>query len=177
MVTLKQLFMTAVSALLLATTSAFGEECTAVTAVADEPGDFYGSYDPVCEGFQFCILSQLEGDIAGEWWFFSTYTKNKGNKIDKDYQLDDPFETGLPFWLSYAVSRIETGNGDIYTSSHAIYDDDSTVFTEVNIVTGGTGNYIGATGNLLGYVDPREPPNTDTYHDGPIYIIGKICTP
>ena len=180
METLKQIFMTAGLALLLATTSAFGE-CIIVDAVAQEKENGFFWEDPVCEGFQFCILSEVTGEPAGDLWFYSTYYKNKGNKLDKAYQLVDPFDTELPFWFGNAVARIVTQDGEIYMSSNAIYDDDSTVFTEVTIVTGGTGMYEGATGNVVSYVDPRVdppvPPDEGGYHVGPIYMIGRICTP
>lgn len=161
--TIKKFLMTAVSALLLVTTSAFGGECMRVNAVANETAYLEA---PDCNGFDFCISYDLKGKPKGELWLYSNYGET--------HQLPDPLGTGLPFHVSHAEYRLDTKDGDIYMSTNAIYDMMTTVFAEVSIVTGGTGKYEGATGNVVGYVNSRKP--SDWYFSGPIYFIGNICT-
>ena len=160
---LNRFSITAVFALLLISTSAFGDECTLVNAEANQAR--YSQSPKVCNGFDFCYLNDLTGSPNAELWFYSSFST----------QLSDPFDTGLPFHASAAETHIYTEDGDIYMQTNGIWDLDTTVFAALSIVTGGTGKYENATGNVLGYIDSREPSND--YYGGPVYYVGRICGP
>jgi hypothetical protein len=166
MSTLKQFFMTAVSALLLASTSAIGDECMSVKAKWNETGF---STDPeVCGGdFDWCISGKLQGRIKGEMWLYTT---------GELQELYDPYEIGLEdLIVGAAYQTIYTKDGDIYMKAYGLYETVTTVFTELSVVTGGTGKYAGATGQLVAYPDASRP--SDYYYSGPLYYRGIVCTP
>lgn len=161
--TLKQFFMTVVSALLLVSTSAFGGECTSVKFRFMETGF---STDPeVCDGFDFCVVGKLKGGLRGEFWHYSDWALQ---------ELYDPYDMGLPTLnVGAAEQKIYTADGEIHTKAYGIYENETTVFGEVSVVTGGTGMYEGATGQWVAYPDASKPSD---YYYGTIYMLGRICT-
>jgi hypothetical protein len=163
---LKQFFMTAVATLLLATTSAIGDQCMSVKAKWNETGF---STDPeVCGvGYDWCISGKLQGSIKGELWLYTT-----GDRQD----LYDPYGVGLAdLIVGSADQTIYTKDGDIQMKAYGLYETVTTVFTELSVVTGGTGKYAGATGQMVAYPDASRP--SDYYYSGPLYYLGRVCTP
>ena len=164
----KQFFIAAVCTLLLVSTSAFadknanGEKCKSVNAVWNGTGEFFE--DPeVCDGWDYCFPGTLKGKPTGEMMFFGSLTT----------EMLDPFGTNFPINVAAAEQHIYTKRGDIYIKSHTLFDYETGVFTELLVVTGGTGKYEGATGRIVTSIDPRKPFD----FNGPAYLKGKICTP
>jgi hypothetical protein len=120
-----------------------------------------------CDGYDYCIPGSLTGTPNGEMTFF-------GNVSD---EIWDPFNTGYSINLGLGEERIWTQHGAIYSLTHAIFDFDTAVWTELLIVTGGTGKYESATGRMVFHNKLPPSPGKPISFDGPISLVGLICTP
>jgi hypothetical protein len=162
----KRFFMSAVFALLLVSPAAFANQCENVKATWYGTGDFF--QDPeVCDGFDYCFPGTLTGKPKGEWMFFGSNAT----------EMLDPFGTNFPINIAAGEQHIYTKRGDIYTVSHTLFDYDTAVFTELLVVTGGTGKYEDATGRIVNstMLPPTEGQPID--FNGPSVLTGYICTP
>ena len=169
MVTVKQLFMTAVSALLLATTSAFADKCQDIRGEA-RVVDL--QVDPCQEDPEFyaCYIQKVRGTLKGEWVSYQ-----QPGWFDMDLR-----EMGLPVpdgsevtWYGREFEVFSTKKGEVYGDMQTAFD--TRIFDSdgggalPTIVTGGTGIYEGATGWIV-----------PVYTDGTLNnftILGRICGP
>jgi len=169
---LKQIFMTAVLALLMVSTSSFaymnadGDKCEPVDTTWYGTGEFF--QDPVvCDGWDYCFPGTLTGKPTGEWMFFGSLTT----------EMLDPFGTNFPINISASEQHIYTKRGDIYARSHTLFDYDTGAFTELLVVTGGTGEYEGATGRMVNSTKLPPSPGKPVDFNGPATLTGYICAP
>ena len=168
MVTFKHFFMTAVSALLLATTSAFGDKCQDIRGEARLVDV---QVDPCQENPEFdtCYIQKVRGTLKGEWVAYQ----------QADWVNIDMAEVGLPvpegsetlYIRELEVFSTKKGEvwGDMQTAfDMRVFDSDGGVALPT-IVTGGNGIYEDATGWIVPVVT-----------DGTIEhftILGRICGP
>lgn len=142
-----------------------GEQCKPVNAVWYLTDYLEGPEN--CDGFDYCIPGSLTGTPNGEMTYF-------GNGSD---EIWDPFGTGYSINMAMGEERISTPHGDIYSLTHVVFDFDSAVWTELLIVTGGTGKYENATGRMVFHTKLPPSPGKPISFNGPVSLAGLICTP
>ena len=180
MIVNNRVFMSAVLALLLVSSTAFAgsgggqgggghhddgsEYCEPVDAVVTPTG--YFKTPNQCDGFDYCIPGTLSGEPTGELTYFGT---NATEELD-------PFGTNLPVNVAAGNIGISTPDGDIDITSHTLYNLENSVYTELYVVTGGTGKYEGATGTMVNSSKllPTAEVPLDFY--APTSLTGYICT-
>ena len=89
----------------------------------------------------------------------------------------DPFDTGYNVNLGLGEERISTKHGDIYSTSHVLFDFDTAVGTELLIVRGGTGKYENATGRMVYHTKLLPSTGKLISFWGPMSLFGVVCTP
>ena len=142
-----------------------GEQCMPVNAVWYLTDYLEGPDN--CDGYDYCIPGSLTGTPNGEMTFF-------GNESDAIW---DPFDTGYSINLGVGEERIWTRHGEIFSLSHSVFDFDTAVWTELLIVTGGTGKYESVTGRMVFHNKLPPSPGKPISFDGPVTLVGSICTP
>jgi len=142
-----------------------GDHCKPVNAVWYLTDYLTGAAN--CDGYDYCVPGRLTGTPNGEMTYF-------GNNADAIW---DPFGTGYSINMAIGEERISTRHGDIYSLSHVIFDFDGPVWTELLIVTGGTGKYENATGRMVFHNKLPPSPGKPLSFDGPVSLFGFICTP
>jgi len=126
---------------------------------------FYSDFAPECEGYEFCLKGDLTGTLDAEFWHYSSWSIQN---------LNDPHGIGVDTLnVGAYVQKIHTADGVIHTKGYGFYDD-STLYTEMSKVTGGTGKYEYATGHLVAYPDASKP--ALNYYGLPLNYLGRICT-
>ena len=163
----KQLSMTAVFALLLVTTSAFGDKCQDVRGSAEvidlqwpcqENPEFYA-----------CYIQKVRGTLKGKWvayqrpGWFDTDMRTVGLPVPPDVET--------LYGREFEVFSTKRGEvyGDAQTAFDTRYFESDGGAALPTIVTGGTGIYEDATGWIV-----------PVYTDGTLNnftILGRICGP
>ena len=168
MVALKQIFMTAGLALLLATTSAFGDKCIDIRG----SGEVVGLQVEPCQEnpeFYACYIQKVRGTLKGEWvayqqpGWFDTDMRTVGLPVPPDVET--------LYGREFEVFSTKKGEvyGDMQTAFDTrIFDSDGGGALPT-IVTGGTGIYEGATGWIVPVI------MDGTLND--FTILGRICGP
>jgi len=140
------------------------DPCLRVDAVWVET-DFFEHPAPECEGYDLCLKGDLKGTLNAEFWHYSSWSIQN---------LNDPHGIGVDTLnVGAYVQKIHTADGVIHTKGYGLYDD-STLYTEMSKVTGGTGKYEYATGHLVAYPDASKP--ALNYYGLPLNYLGRICT-
>jgi hypothetical protein len=166
---LKQILMMAGLALLLATTSAFGDKCQDIRGSA-KVVDL--QVDPCQENDEFyaCYIQKVSGTLKGKWVSYQ-----QPDWFDKDlrvYGLPVP-EGSEVTWYGREFEVFTTKKGEVYGDAQTAFD--TRIFDSdgggalPTIVTGGSGIYEGATGWIV-------PVYTDGELDN-FTILGRICVP
>lgn len=142
-----------------------GNQCHPVNAVYYMTDYLIGAEN--CDGFDYCILGTLTGTPNGELTWLA-YVAD---------EIYDPFGTGYNINIGVGEERISTREGDIYSLSHATFDFDTSAWTELWIVTGGTGAYENATGTMVFHTKLPASTGKPISFEGPVSLSGMICTP
>ena len=178
----KQFFMSIALALLLVSPTAFagpgggqgggghgggghgGDYCEPVNAIVN-PTDYLE--DPAqCDGYDYCIPGTLSGEPTGELTYLGTNAT----------ETLDPFGTNLSLNVAAGNIGISTPDGDIEITSHTLYHFTDSVYTELYVVTGGTGKYEGATGTMVNSSNMLPTAEVPLDFNAPTSLTGYICT-
>jgi len=139
-----------------------GNVCRPVDATAYETDFLIG--EDVCDGWDYCIPSTLTGTFVGTMMEYFSIA----------YEMFDVFGTGDPVNTYAGETRISTRHGDISSTGHGSFDYSGYMWTEIQLVKGGTGKYESATGRIVMYNLPNAPVQPI---GGMITLTGFICTP
>jgi hypothetical protein len=165
----KQLSMTAAFALLLATTSAFGDECQDIRGAAKVVGV---QVDPCQENPEYyaCYIQRVRGTLRGKWvsyqqpGWFDTDLRAVGLPVPEGSEVT---------WYGREFEVFSTKEGEVWGDMQTAFDirifDSDGGGALPTIVTGGTGIYEDATGWIV-----------PVYTDGTLNnftILGRICGP
>jgi hypothetical protein len=120
-----------------------------------------------CDGYDMCIPGRLIGTPNGTMTYFG---------YDADIVFD-PFGTGFPVAMGMGEERIWTQHGEIFSVTHTLFDFATSAWTELLIVTGGTGKYENATGRMVFHTKLPPSRGKPISFDGPTTLVGMICTP